>query len=93
MLIPAEICESSCGQIVDHYSVQNMYYDVVNGFISLSLFMLCFFFWDVCSSPLSSFHVAASQMTQQEAKNAVEMVSKSITDKFFSLPRLVSEHH
>jgi uncharacterized protein YajQ (UPF0234 family) len=48
-----------------------------------------FFFWDVCSSPLSSFHVAASQMTQQEAKNAVEMVSKSITDKFFSLPRLV----
>jgi hypothetical protein len=44
MLIPAKICESSCGQIVDHYSVQNMYYDVVNGFISLSLFMLCFFF-------------------------------------------------
>jgi hypothetical protein len=67
MLIPAEICESSCGQIVDHYSVQNMYYDVVNGFISLSLLMLCFFL-NGCSSPVSSFHVAASHSTTRNLK-------------------------
>jgi hypothetical protein len=89
MLIPAEICESSCGQIVDHYSVQNMYYDAVNGFISLSLFMLCIVLMFV--HPLFLPFMLQPLTPQQEAKSSVEMVSKSITDKFFNLlPRLVS---
>jgi hypothetical protein len=91
MLIPAEICESSCGQIVDHYSVQNMYYDVVNGFISLSLFMLCFFLMFV--HPLFLPFMLQPLIPQQEAKSTVEMASKSVTDKFFSLPRFGVEHH